>query len=141
MSLLPDWSAGGVVGLDPLVDPTTQIDERPPEWMMPEIYGDDVPPPLIESQKSRWLATGRGSLAQLSQEAVIDELTDQTRDRGSGETGLPGYLGSAGGAVIGNQLESGAEVDTTGVVSGRLGMTPIALVAVASHLPPPKKVS
>ena len=88
---------------------------------MTEINGHDLPPAGVESEKSRWLATRRGALPHLSQEPVVDQFPNQAGDRGSGQTGEAGQLGTGGGPTLRDQVESGLQVGAARVVLGGLG--------------------
>ena len=80
---------------------------------MTEIDGHDVTSSLVEGEEGWWLATRGGPLAELAEQTAFDQLADETRDSGTGETGLAGNLGSAGGALVGYQFEGGAKVAAT----------------------------
>jgi hypothetical protein len=120
------------------VDAPAEIDQGAAEGTMAEVEGHYVTPSLVEGEQSRGLAPGRCALAQLPQQASFDQLANEAGDSGAGETGLTGDLGAAGGALVGDQFEGGAEVAATGIVTGRLGVT--TLLIALGHLPPPKKV-
>ena len=109
-------------GIDPLVDPPAQVDQRGPKWSMTEVDRDDVPAAFVECQQCRGLPTGRGSMAQFTQQAVIYEFTDKAGDRGPGQTGLTGDLGPAGRTTMRDQFERGTEVAASGVVLGGFGV-------------------
>ncbi len=124
--------------VDLLVDPSAQVNECCPEGSMAQVDGNDVPPTLVEGKQRRGLATRRGSLAKLPQQSGFDEFPDQAGDRGAGESGLTGDLGSTGCTSVRNQFQGGSQIAAARVVFGGLGVSHqgrmrIALVQIASH--------
>ena len=125
-------------GIDPLVDPPAEVDQCRPEGSVAEVDGNDVPAAFVEGQQRWGLAARRGSLAQFTEQAGLDEFSNQARDSSAGESGLTGDLGPAGGTPMGDEFESCSQVAATGVVLGGLGVSGqgrvrIALIQIASH--------
>ena len=104
------------VCVDPRVDTPRQVDEGGGEGPMPEVHRDDVTCALVESEERRRLTACRLSLSELTEEVLIDELSDQRRDSGPGETGLARDLRPTRSSLTRHQLQRRPQVLTAGVV-------------------------
>lgn len=111
-------------GLHALVDATGEVEEGGLKGLMTQIQSDDLARLLVESEESWWFSTCRLTLAELTEETLIDEFPDEAGDCCSGKPRATGNLGPAAGPVTRDQFQCRAQIGLARVVLGRLGVAP-----------------
>ena len=99
-----------------VLDLAAEVDDGAAEFLAGEVDADQVAGVAFDVQQNRRLATARGSVADLFDELLLEQVGDDLRDGRARELGLAGHLGAGDLA----EVVDGAQDETIVVGLGLL---------------------